>query len=64
MNKPNAFFTDGKLRIPTPEELGFDPAEMRRKYDSERDRRLRSEGAAQYQDIVSTVTGAIQPAIS
>ena len=51
MNKPNQFFTDGKLRIPNAEELGFDPAEMRRKYDYERDRRLRSEGTAQYQHI-------------
>jgi len=41
----------GKFQIPTIEELGFDPAEMRRKYDFERDRRLRADGAKQYQDV-------------
>ncbi len=51
MNKPNQFVSDGKLRIPTAEELGFDPVEMRRKYDHERDRRLRTDGAAQYQEL-------------
>ncbi len=51
MNKPSHFVADGKLRIPTAEELGFDPAEMRRKYDYERDRRLHANGAAQYQNI-------------
>jgi cyclohexanone monooxygenase len=38
-----------KPRLPTPEELGFDPEELRRKYQFERDRRLRPEGEAQYQ---------------
>lgn len=51
MNKPQSFMKDGKFHIPTAAELGFDPAEMRRKYDFERDRRLRPDGAAQYQDI-------------
>ena len=51
MNKPQKFVQDGKFRIPTPKDLGFDPAEMRRRYDFERDRRLRPDGAAQYQDI-------------
>ncbi|MCC7121315.1 MAG: NAD(P)/FAD-dependent oxidoreductase [Gammaproteobacteria bacterium] len=51
MNKPRAFVKDGKFHIPTAEELGFDPVEMRRKYDFERDRRLRPDGATQYQDI-------------
>ena len=51
MNKPQSFMKDGKFHIPTAAELGFDPAEMRRKYDVERDRRLRPDGAAQYQDI-------------
>ena len=41
----------GKFEIPTIEELGFDPAEMRRKYEFERDRRIRAEGAKQYQDV-------------
>ena len=51
MNKPNPFFSDGKLRIPTAEELGFDPSEMRARYDHERDRRLRGDGYTQYQHI-------------
>ncbi|MEQ8659203.1 MAG: NAD(P)-binding protein [Gammaproteobacteria bacterium] len=51
MNKPITIDEHGKLRIPTREELGFDPDEMRAKYACERDRRIRPEGAAQYQDI-------------
>ena len=51
MNKPVSFVKDGQLHIPTAAELGFDPNEMRAKYDFERNRRLREEGAAQYQDI-------------
>ena len=51
MNKPNPFVVDGKLRIPTAAELGFDPAEMRARYDHERDKRLREDGYVQYQDI-------------
>jgi len=41
---------NGKLSIPSPAELGFDPREMKAKYDYERDRRLRSDGEAQYVD--------------
>jgi len=41
--KPNA--------IPTPAELGFDPAEMRQKYAEERARRLRADANNQYQEI-------------
>ncbi len=37
--------------IPTAEELGFDPAELRRKYADERAKRLRSDGNAQYGEI-------------
>ena len=37
--------------IPTPEELGFDPAELRQKYAEERTRRLRTDGNNQYQEI-------------
>ncbi|MSR15448.1 MAG: NAD(P)/FAD-dependent oxidoreductase [Gammaproteobacteria bacterium] len=53
MNKPvpQELVTSGKLTIPSPDVLGFDPTALRRKYDAERDRRLRPEGAAQYQDI-------------
>ncbi|MEV0778042.1 flavin-containing monooxygenase [Streptomyces sp. NPDC050433] len=32
----------------TPEELGFDPAELRARYRAERDRRIRPDGTAQY----------------
>ena len=51
MNKPVSFVKDGQLHIPSAAELGFDPNEIRAKYDFERNRRLREEGAAQYQNI-------------
>lgn len=53
MNKPDnsLFSANGKLRIPTAAELGFDPDEIRRRYEAERDRRLRTEGPAQYQQV-------------
>ena len=37
-----------KSPIPTPDELGFDPAAIRRKYDEERAKRMRPDGNAQY----------------
>ena len=37
--------------IPTPEELGFDPAEMRQKYAAERTKRIRVDGNNQYREI-------------
>ena len=37
--------------IPTPAELGFDPADLRQKYADERTRRLRTDGNNQYQEI-------------
>lgn len=37
--------------IPTPEELGFDPAVLRQKYAEERARRLRPDGNNQYREI-------------
>jgi cation diffusion facilitator CzcD-associated flavoprotein CzcO len=37
--------------IPTPAELGFDPAEMRQKYAAERTKRLRADANHQYQEI-------------
>ena len=37
--------------IPTPEELGFDPAELRRKYAVERDKRMTSIGNDQYVEV-------------
>ena len=37
--------------IPTPEELGFDPAELRQKYVEERTKRLRSDGNDQYREV-------------
>jgi cation diffusion facilitator CzcD-associated flavoprotein CzcO len=42
--------------VPTPEQLGFDPAELRRKYAEERERRLREDGNSQYREI----TGALE----
>ena len=37
--------------IPTPEELGFDPAELRQKYAEERNKRIRTDGNNQYQEV-------------
>ncbi len=37
--------------IPTPEELGFDPADLRRKYNEERAKRLRPDANEQYQEM-------------
>ena len=37
-----------KSPVPTPDELGFDPAAIRRKYDEERAKRMRPDGNAQY----------------
>ena len=36
------------VKIPTPDELGFDPVELRNKYQEERERRLRPDGIKQY----------------
>ncbi|HEY2483788.1 MAG TPA: NAD(P)/FAD-dependent oxidoreductase [Candidatus Binataceae bacterium] len=38
--------------VPIPEQLGFDPAELRQKYAQERARRLRREGNHQYREVV------------
>src|SRR5579859_3313726 len=38
-------------RIPTPEELGFDPAALRAKYAAERRKRLRADGNDQYREV-------------
>ncbi len=38
-------------RLPTREELGFDPEALREKYRIERDKRLRTEGNEQYQEV-------------
>jgi cyclohexanone monooxygenase len=51
MNQRVTLVQDGKLTIPSADVLGFDPQELQRKYDFERDRRVRADGAAQYQDI-------------
>jgi cation diffusion facilitator CzcD-associated flavoprotein CzcO len=37
--------------IPSPQELGFDPAELRRKYAAEREKRLREDANNQYREI-------------
>jgi hypothetical protein len=34
--------------FPSVEELGFDPQELRQKYDAEREKRLRADGNDQY----------------
>ena len=39
-------------RIPTVEELGFDPEALREKYAAERAKRLRDDGNNQYQEII------------
>ena len=38
-------------RIPTAQELGFDPAALRQKYAAERAKRLRADGNNQYQEV-------------
>jgi cation diffusion facilitator CzcD-associated flavoprotein CzcO len=52
MNKPESIpqRKQSTSRIPSADELGFDPNELRAKYNYERDRRLRADGEAQYQD--------------
>ena len=46
MNKPESIPQRGQTtsRIPSADELGFDPNELRAKYNYERDRRLRADG--------------------
>jgi len=43
--------TQSPVNIPTPEELGFDPEALRKKYAAERARRLRADANDQYQMI-------------
>ena len=50
MSRPRPF-DQTRFRVPSVEELGFDPQSLRRKYDAERKKRLRAEGVAQYKDI-------------
>jgi hypothetical protein len=38
-------------RVPTAEELGFDPNELREEYIAERDKRTRADGNDQYREI-------------
>ncbi|MEM7467909.1 MAG: NAD(P)/FAD-dependent oxidoreductase [Pseudomonadota bacterium] len=40
-----------KIHIPTPDELGFDPDELRAKYAAEREKRLRGDGNDQYVEV-------------
>ncbi|MEC9247673.1 MAG: NAD(P)/FAD-dependent oxidoreductase [Pseudomonadota bacterium] len=47
-----ATVTNETFSIPTAEDLGFDPIELRKKYAEEREKRLREEGTAQYQEVV------------
>ena len=39
------------MAIPTKDELGFDPDALRERYRIERDKRLRPDANAQYQEI-------------
>ncbi len=39
------------MSLPTPDELGFDPAALKAKYLEERDKRLRAEGLSQYREV-------------
>ena len=39
------------FNIPSVEELGFDPVVLRKKYAEEREKRLRKDGNAQYQEV-------------
>ena len=50
MSQPTPF-DQTRFRVPSIEELGFDPQALRRRYDAERKKRLRAEGVAQYKDI-------------
>ena len=50
MSQPTPF-DQTSFRVPSIDELGFDPQILRRKYDAERKKRLRAEGVAQYKDI-------------
>lgn len=50
------FTTDSQSnRIPTPEELGFDPGALRQKYAEERAKRLRPDGNDQYRQIAGAL---------
>ena len=49
-------------RIPTPEELGFDPEALREKYAAERGKRLRADGNDQYQEITDQFARYLQNA--
>jgi len=46
--------------IPTVEELGFDPQELRRKYDAERDKRVRADGNEQYREVAGDLEKYIE----
>jgi len=56
----SASATVAKSNIPTIEELGFDPQELRRKYDAERDKRLRADGNEQYREVVGELEKYIE----
>ena len=42
---------DTPLQLPEIDALGFDPEALRRKYEAERERRLRADGSAQYVEV-------------
>ncbi len=43
----------------TPEDLGFDPEALRRKYRQERDKRIRSDGNEQYVEVTGEFSGYV-----
>ena len=47
-------------RIPTPEELGFDPMALRAKYAEEREKRLRRDGNDQYVEVSDQFTRYVE----
>ena len=46
--------TQSPAHIPTPDELGFDPEALRKRYAAERAKRLRADANDQYQMIAGT----------
>ena len=51
------FMTETKSSgVPTPEQLGFDPAALRQRYAAEREKRLRTDGNSQYREVVGELS--------
>jgi cation diffusion facilitator CzcD-associated flavoprotein CzcO len=50
---PSTF--QSSFKLPSVEELGFDPDELRARYKREREKRLRAEGNAQYREVAGNL---------